>query len=358
MSKVFALSLFCLCSIAALSDIRADTRPDSHAPIGVMGDHVHKKDEWMLSFRTMTMSMQGNLQGTNSLSPEEIVQTQVNGFAGMPMQPANLRVVPTKMTMQMQMLGAMYAPTDRVTLMAMTSYKNIEMDHITFMGGMGTQRLGTFTSKTSGLGDTQVAALIKLGGDTGVSWHGTLGLSLPTADIEETDTILTPMNMRPTVRLPYPMQLGSGSFDLISGLTYSNHGADHRAKLGWGSQWRSVVRLEDNSENYRLGDEHQLSTWVSYTAAPSVSLSGRLTYMYKGNIRGRDALIIAPVQTTDPNRQKRQRVDAALGANWVLPNNDYRLALEVSTPIWQRLSGPQLETDWGISLGLQWSPSA
>ena len=105
MSKFFALSLSCLCSIAAWADIEADTRPDSHAPIGVMGDHVHKRGEWMLSFRTMTMTMQGNLQGTNSLSPEAIVQTQANAFAGMPMQPANLRVVPTKMTMAMQMLG-------------------------------------------------------------------------------------------------------------------------------------------------------------------------------------------------------------------------------------------------------------
>ncbi|MFQ3347066.1 MAG: hypothetical protein ACI8RT_000800 [Candidatus Azotimanducaceae bacterium] len=362
MSKFFALSFCCLCSMATFTDIRADTRantrPDSHAPIGVMGDHIHEKGEWMLSFRTMTMSMQGNLQGTSSLSPEEIVQTQANGFAGMPMQPANLRVVPVKMTMQMQMLGVMYAPTDRVTLTAMTSYRNIEMDHVTFMGGMGTQRLGTFTTKTSGLGDTQVAALIKLGGNTGASWHGTLGLSLPTGDIEETDEILTPMNMRPTVRLPYPMQLGSGSFDLISGLTYSDHGTDHNTKLGWGSQWRSVWRVEDNSEDYRLGDEHQLSTWASYIVAPSVSLSGRLTYMYKGNIRGKDALIIAPVQTADPNRHKRQRIDAGIGANWVLPNENYRLGLEFTVPIWQRLAGPQLETDWGLSLGLQWSPSA
>jgi hypothetical protein len=362
MSKFFALSFCCLCSMATFTDIRADTRantrPDSHAPIGVMGDHIHEKGEWMLSFRTMTMSMQGNLQGTSSLSPEEIVQTQANGFAGMPMQPANLRVVPVKMTMQMQMLGVMYAPTDRVTLTAMTSYRNIEMDHVTFMGGMGTQRLGTFTTKTSGLGDTQVAALIKLGGNTGASWHGTLGLSLPTGDIEETDEILTPMNMRPTVRLPYPMQLGSGSFDLISGLTYSDHGTDHNTKLGWGSQWRSVWRVEDNSEDYRLGDEHQLSTWASYIVAPSVSLSGRLTYMYKGNIRGKDALIIAPVQTADPNRHKRQRIDAGIGANWVLPNENYRLGLEFTVPIWQRLASPQLETDWGLSLGLQWSPSA
>ena len=362
MSKSIAWSFCCLCSIAALSDIRADVRadarPDSHAPVGVMGDHVHKKGEWMLSFRTMTMSMQGNLQGTNSLSPEQIVQTQANAFAGMPMQPANLRVVPTKMTMEMQMLGVMYAPTDRVTLMAMTSYKNTEMDHITFMGGMGTQRLGTFSTKTSGLGDTQIFALIKLGADLGASWHGTVGVSLPTGDNEETDEILTPMNIRPTVRLPYPMQLGSGSFDFISGLTYSNLGADFNAKLGWGGQWRSVWRVEDNSDDYRLGDEHQLSTWTSYIVAPSVSLSGRLTYMYKGNVRGNDMLIMAPVQTADPNLHKRQRVDAGIGANWILPNEKYRLGLEFTVPVWQRLSGPQMKIDWGFSLGLQWSPSA
>ena len=350
MSKLIALSVFCLCSIAAW----ANTRPDSHAPIGVMGDHVHKKGEWMMSFRTMRMSMHGNRNGTSSLSPEDIVQTQKNAFAAMPMQPANLRVVPTKMNMEMQMLGAMYAPTDRVTLMAMTSYKNTEMDHLTFMGGIGVQRLGTFTTETSGLGDTQVSALFQLGSGIDASWHGTLGVSLPTGDNEEIDEILTPMNIRPTVRLPYPMQLGSGSFDLISGLTYSNHSA----KLGWGSQWRSVLRVKDNSDNYRLGDEHQLSTWGSYMVAPSVSLSGRLTYMHKGNIRGKDALIMAPVQTADPNRHKRQRLDAGMGANWILSNENYRLGLELTVPVWQRLSGPQMETDWGLSLGLQWSPSS
>ena len=307
-----------------------------------------------MSFRTMRMSMHGNRNGTSSLSPEDIVQTQKNAFAAMPMQPANLRVVPRKMNMEMQMLGAMYAPTDRVTLMAMTSYKNTEMDHLTFMGGMGVQRLGTFTTETSGLGDTQVSALFQLGSGIDASWHGTLGVSLPTGDNEEIDEILTPMNIRPTVRLPYPMQLGSGSFDLISGLTYSNHSA----KLGWGSQWRSVLRVKDNSDNYRLGDEHQLSTWGSYMVAPSVSLSGRLTYMHKGNIRGKDALIMAPVQTADPNRHKRQRLDAGMGANWILSNENYRLGLELTVPVWQRLSGPQMETDWGLSLGLQWSPSS
>ena len=65
---------------------------------------------------------------------------------------------------------------------------------------------------------------------------------------------------------------------------------------------------------------------------------------------------MGPVQTADPNRHKRQRLDLAIGGNWVLPNASYRLGLEFSVPVWQRLAGPQMETDWGLTLGLQWSP--
>ena len=37
------------------------SRPDGHAPISVMGDHLHKKGEFMLSYRFMQMRMEGNL---------------------------------------------------------------------------------------------------------------------------------------------------------------------------------------------------------------------------------------------------------------------------------------------------------
>ena len=32
----------------------------SHAPIGVMGEHMHKKGEYMLSYRFSHMQMKGN----------------------------------------------------------------------------------------------------------------------------------------------------------------------------------------------------------------------------------------------------------------------------------------------------------
>lgn len=57
-----------------------------------------------------------------------------NVFFGLPGQPPFIRIVPTGMTMDMHMLGAMYAPSDRLTLMAMLPYIKKDMDHITFAG--------------------------------------------------------------------------------------------------------------------------------------------------------------------------------------------------------------------------------
>ena len=39
-------------------------RPDGHAPLGVMGDHMHGKGEWMASYRYMSMDMDGLRSGS------------------------------------------------------------------------------------------------------------------------------------------------------------------------------------------------------------------------------------------------------------------------------------------------------
>ena len=213
-------------SSAAFAHDGVDHDPDatnaySHGPIGVMGDHLHKAGEVMFSYRFMHMDMEGNRIGNRSVSPEEIVTTVPNRFAG----PPTLRVVPTEMTMDMHMFGAMYAPSDIVTLMLMGMYIEKEMDHVTFQGMAGTTRLGTFTTKSSGIGDTTATALVRLHDEPGHKLHANIGLSIPTGSITESDDVLTPMGTRPTLRLPYAMQLGSGTFDLKPGLTYSGFDA-------------------------------------------------------------------------------------------------------------------------------------
>ena len=56
-----------LISFATTAHENITTRAITHAPIGVMGDHMHKQGEMMVSYRIMNMKMSGNLQGTQSI---------------------------------------------------------------------------------------------------------------------------------------------------------------------------------------------------------------------------------------------------------------------------------------------------
>ena len=326
---------------------------DGHASIGVMGDHMHAKGEWMLSYRYMRMEMKDNLDGSSSISPEEIVTTVANPFFGQPMQPPTLRVVPTEMTMDMHMFGAMYAPTDWLTLMLMGSYIKKDMDHLTFMGPVGTTVLGGFTTRSSGFGDTKVGGLIRLHEDDIHHFHLNAGLSLPTGSLTEKDDVLAPTGATPTLRLPYPMQLGSGTFDLLPGITYTAKSGN----AGWGAQYSAVIRLEDeNNEAYSLGDEHRLTAWGSYLWKSWISTSARLAGQTIDKIDGQDPDIVAPVQTADPNNQGGERVDILLGVNLIGQTGTiagHRVAFEFGVPIYEHLNGPQLETDWTFTIGYQ-----
>jgi len=326
-------------------------RADSHAPIGVMADHMHKAGEWMLSYRFMTMNMQDNLKNSSSIDPDTIATTEPNRFSGMPGMPPTLRIVPLEMTMDMHMLGLMYAPTDNLTLMLMANYVSNSMRHVTYAGGIGTDELGNFKTATRGWSDTSLSGLLHLLDRNGNKLHAIIGVSLPTGSTEESDRILAPTGMTPVVRVPYPMQLGSGSYDPILGINYSGS----RERLGWGAQWRGEFRTSRNDDDYELGDEHRLNVWLSYLFRPAISGSIRFEYFRRDNISGQDPMIMGPVQTADPDRQAARRSDVALGINYAASGSmqGWRLALEYVLAVDQKLDGPQLETDDQLIIGLQ-----
>ena len=329
-------------------------RPDSHAPIGVMGDHTHAKGEWMVSYRYMRMWMEGNRIGTNNVTPNEIVTTIPNRFFGNPMQPPTLRVVPAYMSMDMHMLGAMYAPTDWLTLMAMTNFIENNMNHITYRGGMGTNVLGNFITQTRGLGDTRIVGLFKLLKKANHQVNFNAGVSIPTGSLTEQDDILTPLNTEPMVRVPYPMQIGSGTYDLLPGITYTGF----RNKIAWGAQLSGVVRLGKNDSEYAFGNKVMGTAWGSYRIQKWISTSLRVAYEQTGKVDGIDPQIMAPVQTANPEFLGGQRADVALGVNLLGIEGftkNMRLAAEFALPVYQNLNGPQLETDYVLTLGVQYA---
>ena len=92
-------------------------RPDGHAPISVMGDHMHKC-EWMLSYRYMTMEMEGLLKESSSI-------TKLKGSPLPSEHDGNM--LPKDMIMDMHMLGTMYAISNKWTLLGMLNYLDNEM---------------------------------------------------------------------------------------------------------------------------------------------------------------------------------------------------------------------------------------
>jgi hypothetical protein len=194
-----------------------------------MGEHMHRSGEVMLSYRYSRMRMSGNRSRTEHQSTGDVF---ARGFA----------ITPTDMDMEMHMIGAMWAPADRVTLMGMLPIVVLSMDHKNRVGGR-------FTTEASGIGDVKLSSLIRLWDGDAHDVHLNAGFSIPTGSIDETDNVLTPMGQIRT-RLPYPMQLGSGSLDALPGITYNGRVED----LSWGAQALGTIRLYQNSHRYKLGD--------------------------------------------------------------------------------------------------------
>ncbi len=348
-------------------------RPDSHAPIGVMGDHLMEEGQWMVSYRLMNMHMDGMRSGTDDLTPAEVALLP-NALAGEPMRMGNLpdgsprimtvpptyRISPLEMDMRMHMLGMMYGVSHDVTAMVMFNYIEKEMTSMTYQGMSGDTELGTFTGKTSGIGDTQVSALIRLSGNGIHNFHLNAGVSLPTGSITEDGSVLPPFAGMLTPagetvdidRLGYNMQLGSGTVDLLPGFTYTARKDD----ISWGGQAMATLRLYDNKEDYRLGNVIDATAWVANQWAHWVSTSARISAKSDSGIKGRDLVITGGNPVSDPANTGRDQVDVLLGVNFLGTDGwvkNQRLAFEVGMPVYEKVDGVQMSQDWTATLGWQ-----
>lgn len=309
------------------------SRPDGHAPITVMQDHVHKKGEWMLSYRYMNMQMSSSRNGHDNLSNAEVL--------------TDFPITPTEMTMQMHMFGLMVAPSDYITLMAMLPFVRNDMAH--------RNRAGlTFKTHSEGLGDLKLVGLIpileKVGEEINHKVHLNAGLSVPIGEIDEHAQL--PGAGLPQ-RMPYSMQPGSGTWDLLPGITYNGQSEN----FSWGAQSLFTLRPGRNTIGYSLGNRYEITMWAARRWAKWISNSVGVKYQIWQNIGGRDpGLTPAMVPTADPKSRGGKRMDFLFGINLMIPEGPLkgqRLAFDVGVPFMQSLDGPQLETDWYFTAGYQ-----
>ncbi len=301
-------------------------------PAGLMYSHVHSKGEWMISYRLMNMGMEGLRSGTSTISNNDVFNQYL-------MSPKNMQS-------NMHMLMAMYGVNSRLTLMLMANYISNSMEMLMFPGsGMNMPGMtvspteSASTSVSSGFGDFKVHALYHLLSSKKHQLILSAGVNIPTGNIHYLGA--SDDMMYSHKRMPYSMQLGSGSFDALPAIGYSYR----KEELAAGVQLSGVYRMYHNQLGYRLGNEATANLWFAYRWLKLWSSSLRIETGMNDKIQGNDPLLYYYYEpSANPNNYGGQRTLLYMGTTvqinkGFLKNN--KIGAEYGFPLYQRVNGIQ-----------------
>jgi len=301
-------------------------------------EHQHSANTWMFEYQFMRMQMKNLLKGSDDVNPDKVAKMPNMGGLGFMMSP-------TEMTMDMHMLMPMYNFTSALSVMAMFNYLNNSMD-------MVAMDKTTSTMASSGLGDTSVSVNYKFADDQLVAG---LALSIPTGSIEESgDMKMSAVMTMRDVRFPYPMQLGSGTYDLMPSLTY----LDGMYEWNWGGQLRFIYRVGENDSEYALGNQATAKAWIKRPVGRFV-LSGNVSYQRWGAISGQDPDIMpvsmnmggmktSPLAATSSSGGTLG--EATIGMSTFLGLTT--VGIDVGVPFIQDLNGIQMKRQWTAAFSI------
>ena len=306
-----------------------DERPDAFAPIGITTDGEKAYGAWTFSYQNMRTDGSGLLDGRGQVTNSDV-------FA------AGYTDSPQSTTREAHWLNALFGYDQSTSLLLTLPFLNNEVTMATPLGQ-------TYELRSTGMGDLNITGLFRLNHEEDETLHAQLGVSLPTGSRDERGT--TPSSGGISEKLPYSLQLSSGTLDLIPGITY----VKRHESTSLGFQAKEIVRFTENSDDYQLGNVALLSGWVSRVFNESVSASLRLGYCYEGRVKGQDT-DIDPTQSPlhDPNSQGGDRITVWAGINYI-ETGGHSFGFELGGPLWQDLNGPQLEQDLSYALGWHYS---
>ncbi len=136
------------------------------------------------------------------------------------------------------------------------------------------------TDKTEGLGDVRVMAMRPMIVSARYVSLFDVGFTVPTGKTNESFT------SNPSQRASYNMQLGSGTPDLIGGLTSS-----HFTTKEWVQTVRVqyTERLGRNSQGWALGNELQANASSKYQLLSWLNTGAQFNFKNRDKVRGRNA---------------------------------------------------------------------
>lgn len=310
---------------------------DKHGPTGISGDHMHKQGGFMAEYKYMNMHMDGNRAGSRRLTDQQALT--VGQALG-----TNFGATPTSMTMEMHMLHLMYGWTDNITLYTMLTFDSLSMDHLrnTPFGPNPPLAGTTFGTHNSGFDDLVFGALFRLHESEQRQLIFNLGFSAPTGDLVRTTTV--PTGGLAVDRLPYPMRRGSGTFDLLPGITYKRF--FDFGSLGY--QCLADIPIGQNRQGYRVGESVRMNAWYSHLLRDWLALSFRVEGIWRENYHGVDPFLNpAVISTSRTDMRGGEVINLGYGFNSLL-RDGHMISGEITHPVYQDLDGVQLESDWNL----------
>ena len=336
--------------IAALGSANADT-VEAPAPIGVFGVDMPSAGRLVVSLLPSFARLQGNQIGTNSVTPQYIVTNIPSAYT--PVGTHLLRLVPDNLAIDSQALTIAYGYSNYLTLVAGTALVEKSVTMQAFKGLAGTIPLGVSVGSTEGLGDSALAAIVRIYNDPVNRISLNMGLALPTGSTTDNISLLLPNNTIPEKRGFYAMQPGTGTVDALPGISYSG-----RIDVwSWGVAYRARLPLDNNAQGYHYGDLNELNAWGGYSWLPGLETTFRLNGTVQGAIQGSDPAIRGYAQGSDPLYYGGRQISTYAG---IIVSGRYfnlpaaQVGMEAGVPVYQQINGPQLARDWQVNLALRY----
>ncbi len=305
---------------------------DDVGPTGLWPDQTPPHGDWVFGYAWRHTRKSGLRSGKSGVNAPDVVNLTGRNLY-------TYTTTPTRQNTLTHRLQAAYGLNDRTALLVGVPYVIHNRDSLTNTNL-------TSRTKAEGLGDIRVITRWKIP-TRGGAWHAHLGLSLPTGSVDEKDD--TPLTVGAKLQLPYSMQLGSGTMELLPGLSFKRQGVPWTV----GAQMTGAVSLGTNKRDYKPGARLAATAYAQYNFTQRTSAGARLLWESWGDLAGNDkALNPATDPTMDSKRQGGRRISLGLGLNILGPDRSdhHRVSLEVLAPIWQTLNGPQLELERSIQL--------
>lgn len=309
-------------------------------PAGVMISHVHPKGEWMFSYRYMNMQGGGYQSGRSIVEELTVYNSYIAGSKNM--------------NMNMHMIMGMYGITDRITAMLMLNYYQSSMEMTMLGASHGDSHSHSHAHSDShsmemystGISDTKLQFMFAPIKNSNSQLILNAGVNLPTGSINEKGA--EGDMLYDETRMPYMMQLGSGTYDFLPGLTFI-HQKNNRAISG---QMSSVLRLSENKNDYRLGNEVASNVWLAYNWWNNFSSSIRFEGIYSDMIIGKDPKVYRFNEIgANPLNYGGTKINSYLGLSYHFDNGwfeNFSVSAEYGLPIFQKLNGIQNPQKRGV----------